>query len=200
MSKNDGISGLVSDNLDKNNFHAWKFRMTNFLMGKGYWDYILGDQEKMPELLDVNPTAHQIKAFKDWNQGARKVMYWLSVSVHDTMIGHIQDATTPKQAWDRLVSFDTTNTKGRKIQLKNELNTVKKENLSINDYTLKIKDIAEFLAFIGVQLEDDDKVEVCLRGLMPAYKQFKTSIQTRENIPCFLDLIPMLVVEEKNLG
>ncbi|MCO5548335.1 hypothetical protein L7F22_001792 [Adiantum nelumboides] len=113
--------------------------MSNFLMGKGYWDYIDGNQEEMSELPNENPTADQIKAFKDWNQGARKVMYWLSVSVQDTMIGHIQDATSPKQAWDKLVSFDTTNTKARKIQLKNELNTVKKENLSINDYTLKIK-------------------------------------------------------------
>ncbi|MCO5613170.1 hypothetical protein L7F22_067446 [Adiantum nelumboides] len=121
MSENDGISGFVSDKLDKNNFHAWKFRMTNFLMGKGYWDYI-------------------------------------------------DDATSPKQAWNRLVSVDTTNTKARKIQLKNELNSVKKENLSINDYTLKIKGIVESLASIGVQVEDDDKVEVCLRGLTPVYK------------------------------
>ena len=82
-----------------------------------------------------------------------------------------------------------------------ELNTVKKENLSINDYTLKIKGICKSLASsIGVTVEDDDKVEVCLCGLTPAYKQFKTSIQTRENIPSFADLIPMLVVEEKNLG
>ncbi|MCO5593096.1 hypothetical protein L7F22_047102 [Adiantum nelumboides] len=125
---------------------------------------------------------------------------WLSVSVHDTMIGHIQDAISPKQTWDMLVSVDTTNTKAKKIQLKNELNTVKKENLSKNDYTLKIKGIVESLASIGVQVEDDDQVEVCLRGLMPAYKQFKTSIQTRENIPYFADLVPILVVEEKNLG
>ncbi|MCO5596436.1 hypothetical protein L7F22_050499 [Adiantum nelumboides] len=151
----------------------------------------------MPELPDVNPTAEQIKTFKDWNQGARKVMYWLSVSVQDTMI---QDATSPKQAWDSLVSVDTINTKARKIQLKNELNTVKKENLSINEYTLKIKRIVESLASIGVQVEDDDKVEVCLHGLTFAYKQFKTSIQTRENIPCFADLVTMLIVEKKNLG
>ena len=84
--------------------------------------------------------------------------------------------------------------------MKNELNTVKKKNLSINDYTLKIKGICKSLASIGVTIEDDDKVEVCLRGLTPVYKQFKTSIQTRENIPSFADLIPMLVVEEKNLG
>ena len=74
------------------------------------------------------------------------------------------------------MSFDTTNTTARKLQLKNELSTIKKENLSINDYTLKIKSICKSLASIGVTVEDDDKVEVCLRGLMPAHKQFKTSI------------------------
>jgi hypothetical protein len=26
----DGINQIVSEKLDKNNFHAWKFRMTNF--------------------------------------------------------------------------------------------------------------------------------------------------------------------------
>ena len=89
MASNDGISGLISEKLDKNNFHAWKFRMTNFLMGKGYWEYIKGDLEKALDLPETNANAAQVKAFKDWNQGARKVMYWLSVSIHDSMIGHI---------------------------------------------------------------------------------------------------------------
>ena len=89
-----------------------------------------------------------------------------------------------------MLSFDTTNTKARKLQLKNELNTVKKENLSINDYTLKIKSICESLASIGVSVEDDDKVEVCLRGLTPAYKQFKTSIQTQRKYSQFCKFDP----------
>ena len=71
--------------------------------------------------------------------------------------------------------------------------------MSVNDYTLKIKNIVESLASIGVTIDDDDKVEVCLCGLGPLYKQFKTSIQTRENIPNFQDLCSMLIVEEKNL-
>ena len=49
-------------------------------------------------------------------------------------------------------------------------------------------------------MEDDDKVEVCLRGLKPACKSFKTSIQTQENIPNFLHFILMLIIEEKNLS
>ena len=196
----DSISEIVQEKLDKNNFHAWRFHMTSFLMGKGYWDYIEGEHKTAPRVPNENPTAEQLKAFKDWNQGSRKVMYWLSISFQDTMIGHIQDADSPKEAWDELVKIYETNTKARKLQLKNYFNTVSKKNLTVNEYALKIKGIVESLASIGIAVEDDDKVEVCLRGLTPAYKQFKTSIQTRENIPNFLDLISMLTIEEKNLG
>ena len=98
------------------------------------------------------------------------------------------------------MAFDAINTKARKMQLKDDLNTIKKGNQSINDYTLKIKNIVDSLASIGFTVEDDDKVEACLRGLTGSYKQFKTSIQTRENSPSFDELIPLLIVEEKNLG
>ena len=49
-----------------------------------------------------------------------------------------------------------------------------------------------------MKVEDDDKVEICLRGLGPRYKSFKTSILTRDSIPSFPDLVSMLVVEERN--
>ncbi|MCO5601324.1 hypothetical protein L7F22_055443 [Adiantum nelumboides] len=112
---------------------------------------------------------------------------------------HHQDANSPKDAWDNLIAFNATNTRARKIQLKNELNTIKKGELSVNDYTLKIKDLCEFLSSIGGVVDDDDKVETCLHGLGNAYKQIKTSICTRENIPHFLELASLLVVEEKSL-
>ena len=99
-----------------------------------------------------------------------------------------------------MVTLYETNTKARQLQFKNELHTVEKKSMSINDYTLKIKSICESLASTGVSVDDDDKVEVCLRGLGPTYKQFRTSIQTRENIPNFANLILILIVEEKKLG
>ncbi|KAH6558794.1 hypothetical protein KP509_1Z045200 [Ceratopteris richardii] len=109
MSNADGMSQLMSDKLDKKNFHAWRFKMTNFLMGKGYWKSMEG-----------NVSA---------------------------------------------------------LQLKNELHTLEKMGI-----------ICESLASFGVNVDDDDdddKVE------------FRTSIQTRENIPNFVDLVSMLIIEEK---
>ena len=110
-------------------------------------------------------------------------MHWLSVSIHDTMIGHIQDGKSPKEAWYILVKLFATKTKGKKIQFKNEMHTVVKKNMYISDYSLNIKSIFKSLASINGAIDDDDKVEVCLRGLGPQYKAFKTSIQTQKTFP-----------------
>jgi hypothetical protein len=50
----DGLSQIVIEKLDKNNFKVWKFWIMNFLTGKGYWECIFSD-EKKPPLLE-NPT------------------------------------------------------------------------------------------------------------------------------------------------
>jgi hypothetical protein len=40
----DSLSQIAIEKLDKNNFQVWKFRIMNFLMGKGYWEFITGDE------------------------------------------------------------------------------------------------------------------------------------------------------------
>ncbi len=58
----DGLSQIAIEKLDKNNFQVWKFRIMNFLMGRGYWEFIIGDEVK--SLLPENPTQQKIKANK----------------------------------------------------------------------------------------------------------------------------------------
>ena len=77
----DNVNQIVSEKLDKKNFHARRFIITNFLMGKGYWEYMDGEQEEAPKLPGEGPTVDEIKAYKEWNQGARQVMHWLPLSI-----------------------------------------------------------------------------------------------------------------------
>jgi hypothetical protein len=50
----DGHFQIIIEKLDKNNFQVWKFKIMNFLMGKGYWKFITGDEKEPP--LPKNPT------------------------------------------------------------------------------------------------------------------------------------------------
>ncbi len=116
------MSKIATEKLDKNNFQACKFRIMNFLMGEGYWEFITSDETEPP--LSENPTQQQIQTNKTWHEKIRKILYWLFVSVFDSMIMHIQDAKSPKQAWDTLVKMYNTNTQTRKMQLKQELHNL----------------------------------------------------------------------------
>jgi hypothetical protein len=93
-----------------------------------------------------------------------------------------------------------TNTNAKKLQLKQELHIVEKNNMFIDEYSLKIKGIVESLASINVFVDDDDLVSVCLNGLGKEYNPFKTSIIVMENVPNFRDLMSMLIVKEKTLN
>jgi hypothetical protein len=58
----DNLSQIAIGKLNKNKFQVWKFKIMNFLMGKGYWEFIISD-EKEPPLLE-NPTQQHIQANK----------------------------------------------------------------------------------------------------------------------------------------
>ncbi len=109
---------------------------------------------------------------------------------------HIQDEKSPKQAWDILVKMYSTNTQVRKMQLKQELHNLQKNKMNINDYSTKVKNLADALASIGALIDDEDLVAVTLNGLGKDYSQFRTSIAVRKTFPNFQDLITLLISEE----
>jgi len=48
--------------------------------------------------------------------------------------------------------------------------------MNINVYFIKMKNLANALAFIGAFVDDEDLVAVTLNGLGKDYSQFRTSI------------------------
>ena len=120
------------------------------MVGKVLWGYVIGEDTKL-ELPLEGATPDDLKAWKIWNERDKKGMFLISQNVSNGMIGHIKELTTSKDAWETLERLYTSNTKPRKIQLKNELNNMKETcSISINDYILKIKEISNALGSIGL--------------------------------------------------
>ena len=83
-------------NLEKGNYQPWKFCMKNYLMGKSLWGYVIGEPER--ELPLENATEVELKAWKTWNEKDKKVMFLISQNVSNSMIGHIQELDSSKEA------------------------------------------------------------------------------------------------------
>jgi len=63
----------------------------------------------------------------------------------------------------------STNTQARKMQLKQELHNLQKNKMNINDYSTKVKNLADALASIGAPVDDEDLVAVTLNGFGKDY-------------------------------
>mgnify|MGYP002775570664 CR=1 FL=1 len=163
-------SSLPTEKLDRSNYASWSYKMHQYLLGHGYWSFVEGTNEVAPE------PAH--KDFPVWEQGASRVLYCLASCVHDQMLGYIKDAKTPKVAWENLRKIFAASTTTRKLQLRQELNNIRQRDMSVTDYTTKIKQICDALGSINVTVDEDEMVQICLGGLAQRYGPIRTTICT----------------------
>ena len=82
----------------------------------------------------------------------------------DQLLSYIQNARMPKDAWGNLKKIFATSTTAKKLQLRQELSNVRQRDMSVADYTSKIKEICDLLGSINVTTEEDE-VQVCLGDL-----------------------------------
>jgi hypothetical protein len=92
-----------------------------------------------------------------------------------------------------------TNTQAHKMQLKQELHNLQKNKMNINDYSTKVKSLANVLTSIRALIDDEDLLAMTLNGLGKNYNQFHTSIAVRKTFPNFQNLITLLISEEMKI-
>lgn len=124
----------------------------------------------------------------------------MALTVSVGMLGHIQDCDTPRKAWESLANLFQSGTDASKLQLLQQFNSVKKGSLCINDYVNHIRNLADQLASVKVEIDPTVLIGVVLQGLPSEYKQFVTSISTRKPLPKVDQLVPMMLGEEVRLS
>ena len=165
---------LLTEKLDRSNYASWSYKMRQYLLGHGYWSYVDGAND-----VTLEPTHRD---FPTWEQSASRVLYCFVSCVSEQLLSYIRDARTPKDAWGNLKKIFVASTTARKLQLRQELSNVRQRDMSVADYTSKIKDICDSLASIDVNVEEGEMVQICLGGLASKFGAFRIAVCTRENV------------------
>jgi hypothetical protein len=127
-------------------------------------------------------------------------MYCFASCVGEQLLYYIRDVGTPKAVWENLKKIFAASTTARKLQLRQELSNLRQRDLSVADYTLKINEICDSLASIDVNVDESEKVQICLGGLASKFGAFRTAVCTREATSSLFDLQSMLLVQENHVG
>ncbi|MCO5605158.1 hypothetical protein L7F22_059338 [Adiantum nelumboides] len=191
------------EKLEKGNYQQpWKFWISNYLMGKGLWGLVVGDEPK-PHAHIENLMENRQRAIREWEEWDCWVIFSLSQHISNSMTCHIQDLDTSLRVWECLECLYSTSTKARRIQIKNKLNNLMKSPIqNVNDFILKLKDISDALGFIGSIVDDIDLVGHTLNALRgdDKWKSFTTLVYVRDTLPDFEQLTTLMLMEELNHG
>ena len=89
--------------------------------------------------------------------------------------------------------------RGLKISPTNK-SYVQQKVMSMAVYMARTKEIYDSLATINVTVEEDEMVQVYIRGLTSKFEAFRMAVNTREDTHSFFELQSMLLIEENHVG
>ena len=135
-------------------------------------------------------------AYDRWYVQDQQVLSGLLSSMSEEIVHDMVAATTSKEAWDTLQQMFSSLTHARTVQIRVELTTSKKRDLSAAAYFCKIKGLATELAAAGSALQDDDVITYLLAGLGPDYDPFVTSMTTKSEALTLDDVFAHLMAFE----
>ncbi|KAG5613971.1 hypothetical protein H5410_013795 [Solanum commersonii] len=127
------------------------------------------------------------------------VLSWIVVSVSENILPQLVGATTSRAAWDKLVTAYAFRSRPYIRELKSQLHTLRRDNVSIESYVQKAKGITVKLAALQHPVPNDDLVEFVLAGLGPSYRPFTRSLESRHEEITFDALYRLLLNEERQL-
>jgi gag-polypeptide of LTR copia-type len=183
--------------LNDNNFLTWKKQVMPVINGHDLGRFL---DSPPPEPTSHNSTG-QIevnKAYLLWNRQDQLLLAWLQSSLTETMMAHVISTTTTREFWRCLEMFFNSNSRARMNDLRRQIQTATKGDISCSEYLLKLRRLADELSFVGAPLPEDELVSTAINGLGPEYNSVVAVVFTARCYGTFTfsDLRGLLLSQE----
>ncbi|XP_060970030.1 uncharacterized protein LOC133037187 [Cannabis sativa] len=192
--------------LDRSNYPYWRSQALPALRAHDLEGYALGTKHCPPQFVDntiggpIPDEPRQLNlGFAMWRRTDQSVLSWLLNSISESMFGHVVNCLSSHDLWVTLENSYTTSSKARTLQLRFQLQSLKKGSLSIHDYILKMKNIADGLSAAGQLLSDDDLILYILGGLGHEYEAVVVNLTSRHDQVTLQEVQYMLQSQEIRL-
>jgi hypothetical protein len=123
------------------------------------------------------------------------------MSVKDSIIPHIREATTSATTWTTLKALYETSNTNCILFLKTKFLGIKMDgNESLSSFLGRIKEVKDNLVNIGETVSNTDLVTITLNGMLEDYHMFITGLAARVKPPTFEEMTGVLLQEEERHG
>ena len=192
------MSNLMSIKLDSVNYMIWKLQLSAILDAYSMIEHLDGSTQQPRQFL-VNETGVQPlnPAFLIWKKKDKALLTLIYSTLSSPILAMMVGSTTSEEVWNKLEKKFTCTARANVLNLKLELQGIKKGNESINSYLQRIKSTRDKLSAVGVLVDNEELLHMVLKGLPKEFAPFASAIRTRDDTISFEKLSVLLQTEEQ---
>lgn len=135
------IEILISVKLGNRNYLLWKSQFLPVLRANGLIGFVDGSNVCPPEyLLDLegNPSKEPNPKYSEWVQHDQNVLCWINATLSESVLAHVVGLSSARAVWAALEKRFASLSRSHIIQLKTQLQSVKKGNQTVAEYVQEI--------------------------------------------------------------
>jgi hypothetical protein len=182
ISAPSNYSQFVTVKLTRDNYLLWQAQILPYLRCQRLHGYITGATPCPSQTLpapekDAEPVPNP--AYEQWYEQDKAIISAILSSLSPEVLSQCLFLKTSYEVWNKLDSLYCAQSRASAMQIRMQLATIKKQDLSATDYYNRVKHLADTLAVIGAPLHDDEIVAYLLTGLPEEYDPLVTSVTAR---------------------
>ena len=196
------MSNLMSIKLDYTNYIPWKHQLLTILKACSLVEHIDGTPPKpSPFVLDAsgNTTSVVNLEFQSWRTRDKALLSLINSTLTPQVFSLVVGVTSLREVWNTLEQRFTSTSRANILNLKLELQGIKKGNESMNSFLQKIRVARDKLLAAGVAVDNEELICIVLRGLPKEFAHFCSAIRTRSDPISYEQLAIMLQSEEQTM-
>ncbi|KAL5805601.1 hypothetical protein ACOSQ4_028334 [Xanthoceras sorbifolium] len=157
--------------LDENNYVLWKSQVLPAVRAFDLEEFILGERLCPSKFLDITSvvsgnTEKQVNPeFLQWRKTDQLLVCWIRSTLTPSVLGQVTRCVTSCEVWRTLEEHYSQQSLAKIMQLRSQLHHTKKGSMTVSEYILKIRSIADCLVAAGQQVSDRDLLMNILEGL-----------------------------------
>jgi hypothetical protein len=178
------IHQAITTRHTKSNYLLWRAQLLPYLRSSKLIGFLDGSNPASKQFISTATTTGEIEealnpAYDTWYDQDQQLLSGLLSLMTEEVLRDVMATTSSREVWTSLHRKFASSTEARTVQLRVDLATSKKQDLSAADFYRKITGLASKLAAIDAPLRDEEILAYLFAGLPVEYDPFVTAMTTK---------------------
>ncbi|KAL5825256.1 hypothetical protein ACOSQ3_021319 [Xanthoceras sorbifolium] len=107
--------------------------------------------------------------YQKWKKSDQILLFWLISTLSQKVVGQVTKCKSSLEAWTKLQNLYSHKSMAKILNLRQQLQTIKKGSHSVSDFVLKIKNIGDALSAAGEEVSERDLLLSLMHGVGHEY-------------------------------